>query len=51
MVDVVLQGAWVLYRLNKNEGDEPLPLLDFRRDVNGNFFLNIQKKAGYPRAM
>ena len=25
MVDVVLQGAWVLYRINKGEGDESLP--------------------------
>ena len=22
MVDVILQGAWVLYRINKDEGDE-----------------------------
>ena len=33
MVHVVLQGMWILYRINKDEGDEPLPLLGFRRDV------------------
>ena len=27
MVDVVLQNAWVLYHINKDEGDESLPLL------------------------
>ena len=25
--DVVLQNAWVLYHINKDEGDESLPLL------------------------
>ena len=27
MVDVVLQNAWVLHHINKDEGDESLPLL------------------------
>ena len=27
MVDVVLQNAWVLYHINKDEGDESLSLL------------------------
>ena len=27
MIDVVLQNAWVLYDINKDEGDESLPLL------------------------
>ena len=29
MVDVVLQGARVLHRINKDEGDESLPFLVF----------------------
>ena len=33
MVDVVPQNAPVLYCINKDEGDEALPLLAFRRDV------------------
>ena len=33
MVDVVLQGVQVLYRFNKNECDDSLPLLAFRKDV------------------
>ena len=27
MVDAVLQNVWVLYYINKDEGDESLPLL------------------------
>ena len=27
MIDVVLQNAWVLHDINKDEGDESLPLL------------------------
>ena len=27
MVDVVIQGVWVLYRINKDKGDESLALL------------------------
>ena len=27
MVDVVIQGVWVLYRINKDKGDESLSLL------------------------
>ena len=27
MIDVVLQNAWVLLDINKDEGDESLPLL------------------------
>ena len=38
MIDVVLQGVWVLYRIKKDGGDESLPLLAFRRnDVNAIF--------------
>ena len=37
MIDVVLQNAWVLYDINKDEGDESLPLLDC------NFFKILKK--------
>ena len=50
MVDVVLQGVWVLYHIN-NEGKECLPLLAFRIDVVNATFLNTQRKADYPRTM
>ena len=43
MVDVVLQGVWVLYRINKDEGDESLPVLAFRRDVVNAIFLKYSK--------
>ena len=33
MVDVVLQGVWVLYRIIKDEGAGSLSLLAFQRDV------------------
>ena len=33
MVDVVLQNAWALHCINKDEGGEFLLLLSFRRDV------------------
>ena len=40
MVDVVLKGVWVLYRINKDEG-ESMPLLPFRKDVVNTIFWNI----------
>ena len=36
MVDVVIQGAWVLHRINSDKSDVSLPLLAFRRD-----FVNV----------
>ena len=45
MIDVVLQGVWVLYRINKDEGDESLPLLAFRRDVVNAIFLKYSKEG------
>ena len=33
MVDVVLQGVWILYCINKDESDESLSLLAFRRQI------------------
>ena len=43
MVDVVLQGVWVLYHINKDEVDESLPLLAFRRNVVNATFLKYSK--------
>ena len=34
-----------MYRINKNEGDESLPLLDFQRDVVNVIFLKYSKKG------
>ena len=45
MVDVALQGAWGLYRINKDEGDESLPLLAFRRHVASVIFLKYSKEG------
>ena len=36
MVDVVIQGAWVLHRINSDKSDVSLPLLAFRRE-----FVNV----------
>ena len=46
MVDVVLQGVWLLYRINKDESGESLPhRLSFRTDVVNVFFLKYSKKG------
>ena len=57
MVDVVIQGAWVLYRIYKGKGawvlyriykgkgDESLPLLAFRRHVINLIFLKYSKEG------
>ena len=45
MVDVVLQGAWALYRVNKDEGDESLIFLVFRRQNVHAIFLKYSKEA------
>ena len=45
MVDVIPQGTWVLYRINKEEGDYSLPLLDFRRDIVSAIFLEYSKEG------
>ena len=42
MVDVVLQNVWVLYRINKDQYDESLPLLAFRRHVVNGIFLKFK---------
>ena len=45
MVDVVLQGAWILYCVNKDEGDESLPFLVFRRHIVNAIFLKYSKEG------
>ena len=45
MVDVVPQSAWVLYRINKDEGDETLPVLAFQRHVANAIFLKYSKEG------
>ena len=46
MIDAVVQGVRVLYRFNKNEGDEYLLLLAFRRDVVNSIFLKYSREGG-----
>ena len=36
---------WVLYRINKDEGDESQLLLAFRRDVANAFFFKYSKEG------
>ena len=45
MVDVVLQGAWILYCVNKDESDESLPFLVFRRHIVNAIFLKYSKES------
>ena len=45
MVDVVHHGVWVLHDINKDEGDESVPLLALRRDVVSAIFLKYSKEG------
>ena len=45
IVDVVLQGARVLYRINKDEGDVSLPFLVFWRHIVIAIFLKYSKEG------
>ena len=45
MVDVVIQGAWVLYRIYKGKSDESLPLLAFLRHFVNVIFLKHSKEG------
>ena len=45
MVDVVLQGEWVLHCINWNKGNESLPLLAFQGDVINAISLEYSKKG------
>ena len=47
MVDVVIQGAWVLYRINKDKGDKYLPFLAFLRHVVNVTFLKYSKESRF----
>ena len=38
VIDVALQCAWVLYGINKDEGDETLHLLAFKDMLSMQFF-------------
>ena len=45
MVDVVLEGARVLYRINKDEGDKSLSFLVFWRHIVNTIFLKYSKEG------
>ena len=45
MEDVVIQGAWVLYRINNDEGDESLATLAFQRHFINVIFLKHSKEG------
>ena len=45
MLDTALQGARVLYRINKDEGDESLPFLVFWRHIVNAIFLKYSKEG------
>ena len=45
MIDVVIQGAGVLYHINKDKGVESLPVLTFRRHVVNVIFLKYSKEG------
>ena len=45
MVGVAIQGPGVLHHINKDKGDESLPLLAFRRDVVNVIFLKYSKEG------
>ena len=45
VINIVLQGTWVLYRINKDEGDESLPLLAFQWHVVNAIFLKYSKEG------
>ena len=40
-----IQGAWILYRINKDKGDESLSLLTFRRHAVNVIFLKYSKEG------
>ena len=45
MVDFVIQVAGVLYHINKDKGDESLPLLAFQRYSVNVIFLKYSKEG------
>ena len=45
MVDVIIQGMWVLNGFDKDEDNESLPLLAFQGDVVDAIFLKYSKEG------
>ena len=45
MIDVALQGAWVLYSISKDKGDESVPPSAFRRYAVTVFFMKYSKEG------
>ena len=45
MVDVVLQDAWVMYGVNKDESNESLPFLVFQKHIVNTIFLKYSKEG------
>ena len=45
MVHVVVEGVWVLHRINKDKGDESLPLLALGRHAVNVIFLKYSKEG------
>ena len=43
MIDVVLDDAWVLYCINKDEGDESQPVIAFQGHFFNSIFLKYSK--------
>ena len=48
LFDVVLQGAWVLYRISKDEVHESIAFLAFQRHVVNAIFLKYSKEGTLP---
>ena len=47
MVDVAIQGAWVLFRIKKDKADESLPLLAFRTHAVNVTFLKYWREGRF----
>ena len=50
--DMVVQNAWTLYRINKEDGDPAMDFLAFRREIVGIYFSKYSlhhQKVGRPR--
>ena len=48
-VDIVIQGVWILYYINKDKGDQSLPLLAFRKHVNV-IFVKYSEEGKYSQS-
>ena len=45
MIDAVIQGPWVFHRINRNIGDDFLPLLAFLRHATNVIFLECSNEG------